>query len=98
AAGVARDGDWNSKIAGRIGSSARLARLTGLCMTRPLIIEMTVLLVPELPVDAAAFEKQAGRRDVDGLAVFEHEDLVTIDQGRQAMRNDDHRPAVRDAK
>jgi hypothetical protein len=67
-------------------------------MTWPLIPQMTVLLGPELPVDAAAFEKQTVRRDVDGFAVFQDEDLVTVDQGRQAVRNNDHRPAVRDAK
>jgi len=80
AAAMARDGDWNSKIAARVGPFASFARLTGLCMTEPLILEMTVLLGPELSIDIAAFKKQTVRRDVDSLAVLQDEDLVAVDQ------------------
>src|SRR5215831_4255694 len=98
AAAMTLDGDWNSRIAAAVGSFARLVRLAGLGMASPLIFEMAVLLRPELPVDAAALQEKTVRRDVDSLAVFQDKDLVAVDQGRQAMRNDDHCPAVRDAQ
>ena len=59
---------------------------------------MAALLHPELAVDGAAFEQQAVRRDVNRLAPFQNEDLITVDQRRQAMRDDYHRAAARDAK
>src|ERR1700738_220791 len=105
AATSAAVGDWNSTIAERAGSSCRIARLVApgervskSGMAWPLAVEMAVLLGPELAVDGAVVEKHVVRRAVDGPAVFQDEDLVAIDQGRQAMRNDHHRPAARDAK
>src|SRR5215472_12375827 len=105
AATSAAVGDWNSTIAERVGSSCRIARLVAPGeragkggMTQPLAFEVTVLLRPELAVDGTAFEKHVVRRDVDDPALFQDEDLVAIDQGRQAMRHDHHRPTARDAK
>jgi len=67
-------------------------------MRSPLAVEMAALLHPELAIDGTAFEEQGVRREVDSLATFQDQDLITVDQGRQAMRDEHHRPAARDAK
>ena len=45
-----------------------------------LVLKMTVLLRPQLPVDRAAFEQHAMWRKIDDLALLHHHDRVRIQQ------------------
>src|SRR5271170_7586795 len=85
---IAMDGDWNSRMAGSVGSPRSSAIVlialdegrSESCMAWTLAVEMAVLLRPELAVDGAAFKQDAVRRDVHHLALFKHEDLVAFGQ------------------
>ena len=65
--------------------------------TRAFAFEMAVLLGPELAIDRAALSENVVWRAVDDFALVEHEDLVALNQRRQAVRDDDHCASARDA-
>src|SRR5262245_36491429 len=54
------------------------------------------LLMPQVAVDFAALQQLAMPADIMHPATFEDENRVRGDQGRQAVRNDDHSAAVSD--
>src|SRR5262245_30565454 len=56
------------------------------------------LLVPEIAVDVAAIEELVVAPHVDHAAAVEDEDAVRRHQRGQPVRDDDHRPARRDAR
>src|SRR5215213_217796 len=58
--------------------------------------QMAVLQMPEVGVDIAAFEQFLMRAAGVYGAAFENEDLVRVDQRRQAMRDHDQRASLRD--
>src|SRR5271165_1469978 len=107
---TATDGDWNSRIAGSVGSSAvagavcsgRLIALEecrgGGGMARTLAFHVAVLLCPELTIERAAFEQRAVRREVDDGAALHHHDLVALGQRRQPVRDDHHGTTAGDAQ
>ena len=64
----------------------------------PCVIHEAVLLRPELAIDRAALEQRAVRGDVHDLALFQHQDLVAFGERRQAVGDDHHGPAARDAQ
>src|SRR6185437_6359701 len=78
---IAVDGDWNSRIAGSVGSSASTtAVLIALdegrsesCMAWTLAFHVAVLLCPELAIDRATFQQHAMRRDIHQPALLQHQ-------------------------
>jgi hypothetical protein len=87
AARMADDGDWNSRIT---GSDSRSSLLTGLIalgegrgnsgMTGTLVIEMAVLLRPELAIDRTALEQDMVRCDVDNRSALKNQCQVAFGQ------------------
>src|SRR6267378_1866699 len=71
-----------------------LLRCDGLERTLPSTVHVLVLLLPQLAIDGAALEHLLVGADVGDLALVEDEDLVAIDQRRQPVRDDDHRPPL----
>ena len=56
-----------------------------------------MLLQPKLAVDLAALHQHIMRPDIDHLAFVEHENVVALGQRGQAVGDDHHRAAMRDA-
>src|ERR1700730_16965901 len=61
-------------------------------------VEVAVLLRPQLAIERAPLEQDIVRRQIHDLALLQDEDLVAVGQGRQAVRDDDHRPPRSDAQ
>src|SRR5947207_9004 len=91
--------DWNRRtiLSGEASLCCVWAERNDLMRCRP-GMKMTVLQVPEPGVDVAALQQLFVRADVIHGAAFQNEDVVGHDQRRQAMRDDDQRPPLRDAQ
>src|SRR5229473_1250838 len=90
--------DWNSRtILSGAASLRRVRERNDLMRGRP-GDEVPMLLVPQPAVDVATVEQLLMGADVVDAAAFEHEDRVGADQRGEAVRNDDQRPALRDAQ
>jgi hypothetical protein len=61
-------------------------------------MHMAILLIPEGAIDRAPLQQDGMRSDIHDLAPLKHQDLIAIDQGREAVRHDQHRPAAGDAQ
>ena len=59
---------------------------------------MAVLLQPELAIGEAAIDQLLMRPDIDDLALLHDQDLIAIDQGGEAVGDDDHGPPAGDAQ
>src|SRR5260370_22444979 len=90
--------DWNSRtILSGAASLRRVRERNDLMRGRP-GDEVTMLLVPQPAVDVAPVEKLRMGADVVDAATLKHEDRVGVHQRGEAVRDDNQRPALRDAQ
>src|SRR5205823_9291232 len=92
--------DWNSRTrrSGDASLCSVLSERNDFMRYWPGLLEVPVLQMPQPGVDVAAFEELLVGADVVHRAFFEDEDLVGCDQRGEAVRDDDQRTALGDAR